>query len=567
MESVIDTIKHRLPITDVLASYITLIPSGTQYKARCPFHNERTASFSVSPDRGLYYCFGCGAKGDMFTFVEQFEGLDFKGALKILAERAGVPLIDSYVKSDPTDPLYAILEKATVRYQLLLANNTEALAYLTKRGITKETIETFRIGYVSDEWRCIASSCSVDELPHAERAGLVKKTEKGFYDRFRGRIMFPLMDASGRVIGFSGRLFPEREGEPKYLNSPETDLFQKSRVLFGFDKAKFAIKKHGFAVLVEGQVDVIMSHQMGFKNTVATSGTALSDASVADASSNLTVLSRLTPNLIVAFDGDVAGQKALRRAATVALSLGMNPKVLALSEGVDPAEYLLTHTPDKWKTLLKASNHFILHEVLALSSEKPSAHVLVRMIRERLFPYLAAIPSPIERNIYFEQIARELGIGVKDVSQEFVQFSQTMQPEARIVPIATVQKDLIQPIERFLAVHTAFPTPTTETLSQELAALSFHEDTFGFPKLSEERMQQICALIEREYGVLDMAVRDDIAQELSHTIRQQFFASLQSRYTTTLKTAEQAGDDEAIAHTLARLHELSVVKRQAEVKS
>ena len=275
MKTVFETIKDRLPITEVLSSYITLTQNGAQYKAKCPFHNERTPSFYVSADRGLYYCFGCGAKGDIFTFVEQFEGLDKKGALKLLAERAGVELTGNIGVSD-TDGVYEVLEKATLTYQNLLEKSENAKAYLEGRGITKETINDFRIGYVPDEWRTIESSCVNDvQRAFATRAGLIKKTENKVYDRFRKRIMFPLTDSSGRVIGFSGRSFPDDGEGPKYLNSPETEVFQKSKNLFGFDKAKSHIKKHNFAILVEGQMDLIISHQAGFRNTVASSGTAI----------------------------------------------------------------------------------------------------------------------------------------------------------------------------------------------------------------------------------------------------------------------------------------------------
>ena len=215
MATVFETIKDRLPITDVLSTYITLVPAGSQFKAKCPFHNERTPSFSVSPERGLYYCFGCGAKGDIFNFVEQFEGLDKRGALKVLADRAGVVLTRDNVERASADPLYELLEKTTTQYQSLLTNTPTALQYLHDRGLSDETIKEFRIGYVSDEWRTVAGQCSTSaELSFAERAGLIKKTEDGrYYDRFRRRIMFRMSDSSGRVIGFSGRMFPDGADE------------------------------------------------------------------------------------------------------------------------------------------------------------------------------------------------------------------------------------------------------------------------------------------------------------------------------------------------------------------
>jgi DNA primase len=293
MKTVFETIKDRLPITEILSSYITVVQNGSQYKAKCPFHNERTASFYISPERGLYYCFGCGAKGDIFTFVEQFEGLDKKGALKLLAERAGVVLSNQAVSANnDIDGIYELLEKATNIYQDILKKDNSANEYLEKRGITKETIESFRIGYAPDEWRTIESVCKNDvEKSFAIRAGLTKKTENKVYDRFRKRITFPLTDSSGRVIGFSGRSFPTDDQSPKYINSPETEVFQKSKTLFGFDKAKFHIKKHNFSILVEGQIDLVISHQAGFKNTVASSGTAVSEDAALDHFSNLSILS------------------------------------------------------------------------------------------------------------------------------------------------------------------------------------------------------------------------------------------------------------------------------------
>ena len=354
MKTVVETIKERLPITEVLSSYIAVQQSGNQFKAKCPFHNERTASFYISADRGLYYCFGCGAKGDIFSFIEQFEGLDFKGTLKLLAERAGVPITSNAGSYNDTDPVYEMLEKATLKYQSILKETPEALNYLLGRGILKETIDDFRIGYVKDEWRTIENLCKTDsEKEIAIRAGLIKKTEGKIYDRFRKRILFPLTDSSGRVVGFSGRNFPEDDKGPKYLNSPETEVFQKSKLLFGFDKAKFHIKKHNFAILVEGQMDLVISHQAGFKNTVASSGTAVSEDSAQDPFSNLSVLSRLTPNLFLAFDGDKAGQSAMDRAALVALSLGMNPKVVVLPEGIDPADFIKENGVEAWKEKLK----------------------------------------------------------------------------------------------------------------------------------------------------------------------------------------------------------------------
>ncbi|MES2224458.1 MAG: DNA primase, partial [Patescibacteria group bacterium] len=449
-----EQIKQRLPISEVLSTYITLEPSGTQFKARCPFHNEKTASFSVSSERGLFYCFGCGAKGDIFNFVEMFEGLDKKGALKVLADRAGIVLTAQHEKVEATDSVYKALETTAEKYQQYLMQNPDALAYLKNRGLNEETIKQFRIGYAPTEWRNIAAAIDAQSQEYYERAGLIKKTEKGYYDRFRGRIMFPMSDSSGRIVAFSGRMFPDTPEGPKYLNSPETEVFQKSRILFGFDKAKLAIKKHNFAILVEGQMDLVLSHQAGFKNTVATSGTAVSETVVGDAGAQLSVMARLTPNLFLAFDGDNAGQKAMERAALVALSLGMNPKVVALPEGVDPADFVSKEGTDAWKELLKRGEHFILHTLHVIQKTATSAYQLKQALRTRLFPFLQRVSSAVERQLYISTIAAESSLGIKDVTDDFNGYAAESRQESReAVTLPALKHDMhVSHLERFVAL-------------------------------------------------------------------------------------------------------------------
>ncbi|KKP98393.1 MAG: primase protein [Candidatus Nomurabacteria bacterium GW2011_GWA1_36_15] len=272
INSPVQQIKERLSIEEIVSSYIKLEKAGANFKARCPFHNEKTPSFFVSPDRASYYCFGCGAKGDIFSFIEEFEGLDFKGALKILAERAGIPLVQySKEKEGEKEKLYRAMEEATKFFEKNLAENKKILEYLKSRGLEEKTIGDFKIGFSLLDWRTLfeylkSKGFSDKEI---ELAGLVKKTEKGFYDRFRGRIMFPISDSSGRIIAFSGRIFEDDGKSAKYLNSPDTPIFSKSAVLYGLDKAKESIRKNNFSILVEGQMDLILSHQAGFRNTVA----------------------------------------------------------------------------------------------------------------------------------------------------------------------------------------------------------------------------------------------------------------------------------------------------------
>ena len=421
-----DLIKDRLSIVDVISSYLPVVPSGKNYKARCPFHNEKTPSFFISPDRGTYYCFGCGEKGDIFSFVEKFEGTDFLGSLKLLAERAGVPLTynrNSAESKDEKERWFATMEDATAFFESNLGNNAEARAYLSSRGLSPKTIETFRIGFAKDEWRSvsdflISKGYSKEDI---EKVGLSKRSEKGYYDRFRSRIMFPVSDSSGRVIAFSGRIFNKPDSEEgKYINSPDSPLYNKSNVLFGIDKAKTAIRTRGYSIVVEGQMDLIMSHQAGFTNTVAVSGTALSDSLTDNEAkiNNLGLIRRLSTNVIFAYDGDEAGIRAAGRSARIALSLDMQVKVAILPEGQDPADIILA-SPDVWKEIIKHSTNIISFHIERICKQTSDIRKRGQHIREIVFPFLAMVTSAIERSAYVNEIHNATGIATEAIIEDF----------------------------------------------------------------------------------------------------------------------------------------------------
>ncbi len=403
----VEEIKARLPIEELVGQYVKLEKSGKSLKAKCPFHNEKTASFFVSPDRGGYYCFGCGAKGDIFSFVEQFEGLDFKGALKVLAEKAGVRLVFDQKADSERDRLFAIMEEAAKYFEAQLAasnqNAREAFEYVKKRGMTDKTRAEFRIGLAPEGWRNLYDYLKAKKYPNdlIEKAGLAKRAEDNtgnYYDRFRGRIMFPLNDSSGRVIAFSGRILKDDGNSAKYLNSPDTPLFDKSSVLYGLDKAKGFIRRLDYSILVEGQMDLIMSHQAGVKNTVAASGTALTDAE-SDKNgviNNLGLLRRLSQNVIIAFDADAAGRKAAMRAAGIALSLGMDVKVADITGGKDPADLVLAN-PEDWKNVLRAAKPVVEFELNNVLRETADPRKIPRILRERVFPFIIAIESSTDK--------------------------------------------------------------------------------------------------------------------------------------------------------------------------
>jgi DNA primase len=447
-------VKERVDIAELIGGYIKLEKAGANFKARCPFHTEKTASFHISPERQTYYCFGCGKKGDAFTFIEEMEGTDFKGALKFLADKTGVELEYAPREShEEKDRLYAALEEACAFYEDELSKSREAHAYIISRGITDESIKKFRLGYAENDWRRLRTHMLAKGFTDMELAGagLIKRSEeKGgeHYDVFRGRIMFPLSDASGRIVAFSGRAI-EKDAIPKYLNSPDTLLFQKSEVLYGLDKAKESIRKKNYAILVEGQMDLVLSHQAGVDNTVASSGTAFTEL-------HLNRLMRLSKRIILAFDGDSAGEKAAFKSTELALGLGMEVKVASLDGGKDPAD-LVRESVESWKNVLRSSRmaiEFFLERVIESESDNRK---LGKLVEKTILPLVALVESAIERSHFVSLIAKRTGIreevlwdDLKKYSSAHKSSSLHSQEKSETVEEGVKSKTLIERIEERL---------------------------------------------------------------------------------------------------------------------
>ncbi|MBT7483819.1 DNA primase [Candidatus Peregrinibacteria bacterium] len=365
-------IKNRLSIEDVVAPYVQLKRAGRSLKACCPFHQEKTPSFVVSPERQLAYCFGCNKGGDMFTFIQEIEGLDFKGSIEFLADKAGLDMAQ-YEMAAPVSKeiknhkqtLYEINEECSKFYQDLLRSSKEgkkALQYLENRGFTASTIQEFQVGLSPDSFEetyehLVQKNCSKEDLLEL---GLVIAKDTGggrVYDRFRLRLMFPIWDSKGRVVGFGGRALKKGE-QPKYLNSPESPIYHKSDVLYGFDKAKKSIREKDLVVVVEGYMDVMASRQAGTTNVVASSGTALTEAQIK-------LIKRFTPNVAFAFDTDSAGHDALRRAVELGQHYGLNMQVIQVPEGKDPDE-CIKQDPKLWEDAVENAPFYLdyyLHQV------------------------------------------------------------------------------------------------------------------------------------------------------------------------------------------------------------
>lgn len=425
MKSEVEEIKSRLNIVDVLSSYIKLEKAGVNYRACCPFHKEKTPSFFVSPSRQLWHCFGgCNEGGDIFQFVMKIEGVEFPEALKILAQRAGVELrqIDSrQAQKEKTEKekCATICELSAKFFEYFLEKSpTGKLAekYLFDRGLTKETIHEWRLGYAPSNWSNLSDFLIGKGYARSDlvAAGVsIEKEGNKFFDRFRSRIMFPICDMSGNVAGFTGRVFGDNGNEmAKYLNTPNTVLYDKSRILFGLDKAKAAIKENDLCVLVEGNMDCIASHQAGVKNCIAVSGTALTEF-------HLNILKRYTQKLVLSFDMDAAGSNATKRGIRLAQSLDFDIKVIPMFGEKDPADIVLHEGAEKWKELVSQSkpiNQFYFETALKdknlekLEDKKKAAAEFLPIIKE--------MRSNIDQAYWISQLSQSLKIDETDIREE-----------------------------------------------------------------------------------------------------------------------------------------------------
>lgn len=412
-----DQVKEVLSIVDVVSTYIRLEKSGNQFRARCPFHNERTPSFYVSPERRSFHCFGCNEHGDIFTFVEKIENIPFYDALKILADRAGVSLRD--VQRNKQDSrLVSLLKDATEWYEKNLFGSAEAKEYLLSRGLSQDTIAAFHVGYAKNEWRDIfihlsSKGYTPEEI---EQSGLAIKTEKGYYDRFRGRIMFPIRNVSGATVGYSGRILPSlvdpTVAQGKYVNTPETALYHKSKILFGYDTAKRAMNETKEVVVVEGQMDLCMSYQAGVHNTVAVSGTAFTDE-------HINLIKRFCERVILSFDTDQAGQNALKKTAMLCLLGGLDVYVVGDIGTKDPAD-LIMENPKHWLDAIKSKKHVV---------ESTIDHILKLPVDERergrkivleVLPLVRAIQSSVDRSHFLKLVAKKSGLSEESLQEELV---------------------------------------------------------------------------------------------------------------------------------------------------
>lgn len=405
----LEQIKQKINIVDLVQEYLPLKKAGINYKAPCPFHNEKTPSFMVSAERGIFHCFGCGKGGDVFKFIMEKEGWEFTEALDYLAKKAGITLKrKKSTDSDKKGKLFEANEKAAQFFNYILTSHPlgkNALLYLKKRGLTDETIKELNLGYAPNSWESLTSFLKKKGFTKEVlvEAGLTVDSQRGGYDRFRGRITFPLIDVKNQIRGFSGRILDS--GEPKYLNTPQTLIFNKGEMLFGLNLSKGHIREAGAAILTEGEMDMILSYQAGVKNVVASKGTALTI-------DQIDLLKKYTDTLILCFDMDTAGDSASRRGIEIAENAGMTIKVVNIPDGKDPAELVLKD-PDLWKKAVEESisiyDYYLLSVQKRYNLKDPDS-------KKRIAAELLPIWSKISDSMIFEHFLQKLAalLGTSD---------------------------------------------------------------------------------------------------------------------------------------------------------
>ena len=454
-----DEIKQRLDLVDLIGEYVKLKPAGSNLRALCPFHNEKTPSFMVSPEKQIWHCFGCGKGGDHFTFIQELEGLEFPEALRVLARRAGVKLTYQNPEFHNRKTRLLDLCRAVADYWHGLLTDDQSAGfvrkYLAERKIIPETINDFYLGYAKNDWAdAIKYLQSKDyTLKEIADAGLLVPGQQDRpYDRFRNRLMFPIRDVHGNTVGFTSRKMSEDDPGGKYVNSPQTQIYNKSQILYNLDLAKQEIKRLNYAILVEGNIDAIASYQAGIKNVVAVSGTSLTDEQIK-------LLKRYTLNVMIAFDADVAGTKANLRGIDLAWQAGLNVKVIHLPEGQDPDD-LIREAKDKWKELVKSAENFMDYIFAVTFKNLDLSRVdHKKQAAKKILAVVAKMGDEVERSHYLKKLADKLSVSEEALIKSLPRAkTEDGRPEIEEQKTASVKVDKAQIVaEQLLALLIKFP--------------------------------------------------------------------------------------------------------------
>ncbi len=569
-----EEIKRRLDIVEFLGEYLPLVRAGgANMKARCPFHQEKTPSFYVSKERQMWHCFGCGEGGDVFSFVMKHEGLEFPEALKLLAERTGVPLAQwNPQERSERMRLFEVVEFATKVFEKYLHDSSQAAharAYLEKRVVTAAMRDAFRLGYAPAAWDGLIKLAGQRGIgvPDLIKAGLVLASDRGGYDRFRNRLMFPIRDVHGAVVGFTARTLTDDPNEPKYINTPQTPLYNKSAVLYGLDRARQDAKKQDLVVVVEGNMDVIACHQAGFLNTIAVSGTAFTRE-------QLELIRRFTTRIAVAFDADAAGIRAAEKGIDLAVAEGFHVRVIAIPAGAgkDPDE-VIKKDAAVWRRAVNEAmpvmDWFFGRAFANADLSQPEAK---SAIGNMLLPRIGRIPDVIERTHWIQQLAERLNVPedvlrtqLRGTSVRAGAGTKTVLPEP-VIPAKPSRATLVA--EQFLGLLATEPARLPDGMAAVAPEMIADPDLSALytsmilrytggeqpvpdphsPAVPDRVLATLSRVIlRRERASVETQVRpDDELRRLSALIRQAHVRSEQKRLAGLLASAEARGDADAV---------------------
>lgn len=576
-----ELIKSKIDIVSFISDYIQLKKAGRNFKALCPFHSEKTPSFVVSPERGTWHCFGaCGEGGDVITFLQKWENLDFFEALKIMAKRVNITL-SHYTPSDSSkikEKLYEINHLAGEFYHFLLTSHqlgVRTMEYLKNRGIKKETIETFSLGYAPNSWDSLLLFLLKKgyEKNDIFNAGLLVKSERGsFYDRFRGRLMFALKDHWDNVIGFSGRKLPSEnkkssseEKEAKYINTPETPVYIKGQTLYGLNVTKEAIKKQKTAVVVEGEFDFLSSYQSGVTNIVAIKGSALTEGQIL-------LLKRFTENLILALDCDFAGNEAARRGIEIADEGGLNVRIVRLPTGKDPAD-CIEKSPHLWKKAIKEAisiYDFIIDN--ALKKYDKNDALGKKDIGKEVIPLLAKIANPIIQSHYVRKLAQELLVSEESIQIATKQFQKRgIYPKAEsVLTTHPKREDMLEEYLLALIIQNEDPP---KTLASVLEIINLEDFTLVPVK---NIIEQLFLYFKKHQQLDAKQFPKVLAPEVIPTFDRSYMIDIQSligqskvlikELTTIAKEVKKNSLKRKINSLSTKIRELDVQDKEEEVK-
>ncbi len=549
----VQEIKNRLNIVDVVGSYVTLKKAGDNYKGLCPFHSEKSPSFMVNPERQIFKCFGCGESGDIFEFIQKEENLTFREALEVLASRANYQLTknESFDKkygqesTDNKSKLYKInLLTAQVFHKILLEHKTgkPALDYLKERGVSLESINTFQVGF-APRAQVLA--------PFLSKRGFTPSNlqSAGRPDRFYNRIIFPIQDALGNIVGFTGRTL-DIEGQPKstgpkYFNTPETAIFKKSRLLYGLRQARQAIKDQKYAVLLEGQMDVIAAYQAGIQNVLASSGTALTQ-------DHLKIINRYTDNIIFSFDMDEAGHKATLKGLEMAWELGFTPKVAVLPKPYKDAGEAVKADPEIFKTALKGASYgmeWLVATTINQFKDTSTGKLTVdgkKQIAKQILPFIAKMADPIEQSHWTSYLAKQLAVSEKSILEALAKIKEKSPPKPVESPTPNIKPvHQLEPNEILYGLLRLHPNLKKDYLDLYKQLESAYNEDIKQLELAVEEYQKTLEPDQLPTTVKDLVNRYNSADK----------ERLKLDFAISISQAEASGDRQKVKELLNKLQE------------